>query len=327
VPRNVEIKARVRGLAAVRARAVALASSSPVILRQADTFFSVEQGRLKVRDFGDGTGELIAYQRPNAAGPKTSEYVRVPCDPELMCAALGAVLGAGSRVIKKREVVVAGRTRIHLDEVERLGSFVELEVVLREGESEREGQAEIPPLMAALGIAPASLVAGAYVDLLDALPPLIIRRAQAGEMDKVRGFYRMTGYGGPVNPSDRVFVAEEAASIVGVVRVCDEDHVQTLRGMRVRADRRHARVGTTLLAFAVQELGQGPCYMVLSADLQEFYRQAGFETIADAAAPMFIAKRAAEYRAGGRDVVIMQRVAPNALSTLESAPGIVNREP
>ena len=61
---------------------------------------------------------------------------------------------------------LAGRTRIHLDAVEGLGEFLELEVVLRDGESAEDGVAEARRIMAALGIGPGHLVEGAYVDHL-----------------------------------------------------------------------------------------------------------------------------------------------------------------
>ncbi len=61
---------------------------------------------------------------------------------------------------------MAGRTRIHLDAVDGLGEFVELEVVLADGETAEAGREEARRLMGALEIAPESLVSGAYVDLL-----------------------------------------------------------------------------------------------------------------------------------------------------------------
>jgi hypothetical protein len=74
--RNVEIKARVRDLAALRKRVVEVSASGPELLVQRDTFYTVLQGRLKLREFGDGTAELIYYERPDKAGPKTSKYTR-----------------------------------------------------------------------------------------------------------------------------------------------------------------------------------------------------------------------------------------------------------
>jgi adenylate cyclase class IV len=70
VARNVEIKARVQSLDAIRRLVIALTSSPPELISQIDTFFVVPRGRLKVRQFADGSGELIAYDRADQAGPK-----------------------------------------------------------------------------------------------------------------------------------------------------------------------------------------------------------------------------------------------------------------
>lgn len=168
--RNVEIKARLPDGAAfdvVAQRAAEIADSPVELLHQDDSFFACAQGRLKLRDFGDGRAELIAYQRPDAPGPKTSTYLRTPvADAPGLRAALTAACGCIGRVQKRRRVLLVGRTRVHLDEVEGLGHCLELEVVLGDGEPECDGIDEAEALMTRLGIAPGWLVEGAYLDLL-----------------------------------------------------------------------------------------------------------------------------------------------------------------
>jgi predicted adenylyl cyclase CyaB len=138
-----------------------------VPIAQDDTFFACPNGRLKLRAFADGTGELIFYRRADQAGPKTSFYVRTPtADPEGLRDALTLAHGQAGRVRKQRTLYIAGRTRIHLDVVEGLGHFLELEVVLAEGDQPEDGEREAEALMRALGIAPSQLVETAYVDLL-----------------------------------------------------------------------------------------------------------------------------------------------------------------
>ena len=70
------------------------------------------------------------------------------------------------RVVKHRTLLLAGRTRIHLDRVQDLGEFLELEVVLRDGEEAGDGVAEARMLMQRLGIRPDQLIECAYLDLL-----------------------------------------------------------------------------------------------------------------------------------------------------------------
>jgi adenylate cyclase class IV len=168
MPRNVEIKARVDDPVRLRELALMLANGRSELIRQRDTFYRSARGRLKLREFGDGTGELIAYERPDRTGPKTSDYaISRTDDPAGLHAALDRALGVQGVVTKERTLVRCGRTRIHLDRVEGLGDFMELEVVLADEESDEAGQAVARDLMRQLGIDPAALVQGAYFDLLN----------------------------------------------------------------------------------------------------------------------------------------------------------------
>jgi adenylate cyclase class IV len=166
--RNVEIKARIERIDALLPRALALADGPPESIAQDDTFFACATGRLKLRVFADGRGELIAYERADASGPKTSDYSLVPvADPDALRATLARALGITGRVVKHRTLLRVGRTRVHLDRVDGLGEFLELEVVLREGESADEGVAVAHALMQALRVGTSEWIAGAYVDLLN----------------------------------------------------------------------------------------------------------------------------------------------------------------
>jgi adenylate cyclase len=167
--RNIEIKARVPDMPALVQRAAAVASEGPVSIAQDDTFFRCETGRLKLREFSASSGELIFYRRADERGPKESFYVRSPtASPATLREALALANGVIGRVRKQRTLFMAGRTRIHLDAVEGLGDFLELEVVLREGEDAAAGVAEAHGLMRTLGIEESLLVEGAYLDLLAA---------------------------------------------------------------------------------------------------------------------------------------------------------------
>ncbi len=165
--RNVEIKARIDSIESLLPRARALADGPETLIAQDDTFFACARGRLKLRQFSDGTGELIHYERADAEGPKLSDYVRAPAtDPAALREALTRAHGVIGRVRKTRWLLIAGQTRIHLDRVEGLGDFIELEVVLRDGQSAAEGEVVAERLMGQLGIARDQRLAGAYLDLL-----------------------------------------------------------------------------------------------------------------------------------------------------------------
>lgn len=170
MPRNIEIKAKVTDPEALAQRARSLADGPEEVLEQTDTFFHVAHGRLKLREFGDGSGELIHYHRADADGPKASEYViSFSADPASLKTALANALGVRAVVAKRRTLLMAGQTRIHLDRVEGLGHYMELEVVMDDKQTSEEGSAIADELMRRLGIASEDLVAGAYVDLLESV--------------------------------------------------------------------------------------------------------------------------------------------------------------
>jgi predicted adenylyl cyclase CyaB len=168
--RNIEIKARAQHFDQLRERAAQLATDAPLIFRQQDFFYDVPRGRLKLRQFDDGTpAELIFYQRDDRDGPKASYYTRSPVtNPEAMHALLATALTTRGIVSKERHVYLSGRTRIHLDRVDGLGDFVELEVVLAQDDDEEGGHAEARAMFQSLGVSEADLVPVAYVDLLNA---------------------------------------------------------------------------------------------------------------------------------------------------------------
>ena len=165
--RNVEIKARIASVEALAPRVAALADQGPVEIEQDDTFFVCERGRIKLRALSATEGQLIFYRRANQAGPKESRFVISPtASPDSLRDALTLAYGSAGRVRKHRTLYLVGRTRVHLDRVESLGHFLELEVVLAEGESPDAGVKEARALMTALGLADDQLIDGAYVDLL-----------------------------------------------------------------------------------------------------------------------------------------------------------------
>jgi adenylate cyclase class IV len=165
--RNIEIKASVRDLELLERKVVALGCEGPKIIDQEDTFFPCRHGRLKLRTFSERSGELIFYERADRSGPKASFYLRTPTsDPGCLCESLRRAYGIAGVVKKRRRLYLKGRTRIHLDQVSHLGDFLELEVVLEDGESDAAGTEEAEHLISALGIERADFIEGAYIDLL-----------------------------------------------------------------------------------------------------------------------------------------------------------------
>jgi len=167
--RNMEIKARLADPEAARRTAGRLSGGPPQHIRQTDVFFSVPRGRLKLRILDGARGELIEYTRADEAGPRPSEYqIARTEDPQALLGILDRALGRTGTVTKTRDLYLVGQTRIHLDQVEGLGDFLELEVVMRPGQSDPEARAIAQSLLDEFGIAPGDLVPRAYIDLLTA---------------------------------------------------------------------------------------------------------------------------------------------------------------
>ena len=166
---NLEIKARCADLAAARDVAERLATRYVGVDDQVDTYFATRSGRLKLRVSSlSGGGVLIPYQRPDQAGPKRADYQIIPIpDPPHLARMLGEILGVHCVVRKRREVFLVDNVRIHLDEVEGLGSFLELEAVYDgSAASEAEQLVKVERLMAELGVAEEDLVETSYEGLL-----------------------------------------------------------------------------------------------------------------------------------------------------------------
>ncbi len=169
MPSNVEIKAKLRDRGAVEALVRARSDHGPELIIQEDVFFPCESGRLKLRAFSGDRGELIFYRRLDGEGPTRSDFFKAPtADPDALSTTLKAALGEAGTVRKRRTLYLVGQTRIHLDEVDGLGDWLELEVVLEPGQSAEHGAQIARDLMLALGIEEMDLEARAYIDLLTA---------------------------------------------------------------------------------------------------------------------------------------------------------------
>jgi len=167
MPKNVEIKARVDDLEQMREKAAQIADGPATVLHQEDIFFTSPRGRLKLR-LQNGTAELIYYFRENTTGPRGSDYLCLPVpDPIAARRMLGMVHGERGVVRKTRWLYMVAQTRVHLDRVQGLGDFLELEVVLMEGQTTEEGALIARELIGRLGIDEKNLLNRAYVDLME----------------------------------------------------------------------------------------------------------------------------------------------------------------
>jgi adenylate cyclase class 2 len=160
-----------------KARHVDLAAAGAAVLRhgahfharetQTDTYFRVPRGRLKLREIVGQSAVLISYDRADRVESRLSRYHLVPVlDPAGLKAVLTAALGVRGSVHKQRAIYLWHNVRIHLDEVEGLGTFVEFEAVLSHEDDEAMAHARLEELGKVLELRAEDYLAPSYVDLL-----------------------------------------------------------------------------------------------------------------------------------------------------------------
>ena len=165
--RNIELKATAVDFAKQLEIAKKLSDSPQKTLLQEDTFFNVESGRLKLRKFDPTSGELIYYQRSDTKHAKESCYKIYPTEsPDTLKDILALSLDVIGSVKKTRYLFISGQTRIHLDDVDNLGRFIEFEYVLKPEEPPQNGETALKFLAGKLGIRQKDLISRAYIDLL-----------------------------------------------------------------------------------------------------------------------------------------------------------------
>jgi homotetrameric cytidine deaminase len=163
--RNIELKASdpdpERSLAVV----LGLGAHDRGVLKQRDTYFRVNSGRLKLREEEPGGATLVQYDRVDADEARESRYRLVPVEhPRELCAALEASLGLLAVVEKERHLLLWQSVRIHLDRVKGLGDFVELEGVAAPDSDLAAELERVTRLTEALQIPPERILRNSYSD-------------------------------------------------------------------------------------------------------------------------------------------------------------------
>ena len=167
MPLNIEIKARSNRLDEIRELLRSWGARELGTDHQTDTYFHCPKGRLKLRE-GNIEHSLIHYERPDQEGPKRSEvslYHPKEPGPELK-EVLTQAFGVWKTVKKAREIFFVENVKIHLDTVDGLGTFVEIEAIDRDGNiGELRLLQQCEEMMAAFSIEPADLLAQSYSDM------------------------------------------------------------------------------------------------------------------------------------------------------------------
>ncbi len=165
--KNIEFKAKVHSLEPYEEK---LKTLDPLFIgldHQIDTYFNVPHGRLKLRE-GNIENTLINYNRADTADAKLSEiilYHHAP-DPALK-AILKLQLGVKAIVDKKRKIYFINNIKFHFDKVEGLGTFIEVEVIDKDGSLNVEDmKKDCDHYFHFFNLSPTDLVSQSYSDLV-----------------------------------------------------------------------------------------------------------------------------------------------------------------
>ena len=164
---NVEIKARCSSPELIRRVLGERKAIFRGIDRQIDTYFNVSQGRLKLRE-GDIEHSLVHYDREDEAGPRKSivtlyRTVANSALKEVLTNSLGVLVV----VEKRREIYFIDNIKFHIDTVEQLGTFVEIEAIDSDGTIGQEAlKRQCEEFMKLFGIRSVELIHNSYSDMI-----------------------------------------------------------------------------------------------------------------------------------------------------------------
>jgi adenylate cyclase, class 2 len=165
---NVEFKAELRDIGLARSICRAVGAQQIGTLEQTDTYFRLPDARLKRRETTGEETEWILYDRPNQVGAKVSTF-HIYSEDEA-AERFGEMHRRPWIVVKKRrELWMLDQVRIHLDDVDGLGQFLELEALLSARQKRDDAEEAMFELRKQFAPVLGEQVAVGYSDLLVSL--------------------------------------------------------------------------------------------------------------------------------------------------------------
>lgn len=162
---NIEFKAELRDAIAARRQCSLLGAQQMGTLRQTDTYYKLVDGRLKKREAPGEPTEWVYYHRRDIVRPCMCNY-SILSDAQAKRRWGTRSLRAWLKVVKTRELWLLNNVRIHLDEVENVGTFIEFEAVVSGDCDVQECHKVINRLREVFGPAMGEPVAASYSDLM-----------------------------------------------------------------------------------------------------------------------------------------------------------------
>lgn len=134
---------------------------------QVDTYFTVPNGRLKLRE-GTIENALIHYERTNTATAKQSTVLLYQHQPDkTLKQILQTALGVKVVVDKRRKIYFIDNVKFHFDTVDQLGTFVEVEAIDKNGDIGIDQlKQQCQTYIDLFGIKGEDFIAASYSDLL-----------------------------------------------------------------------------------------------------------------------------------------------------------------
>lgn len=135
--KNLEIKVKVDSLKRIKSLIKQNKIELVEILKQKDIYYKIDAGLLKLR-IENGKQTLIFYKRNEKSPKRWSDYYLLEISADQAAKFLGKFLYKLIEVEKTRELYLYKNTRIHLDKVKGLGSYLELETRVVNGLKDAE---------------------------------------------------------------------------------------------------------------------------------------------------------------------------------------------
>jgi adenylate cyclase, class 2 len=161
---NLEIKININNISEIRSILRKINARYQFQMEQKDTYFKLGNNKIKTREINDSEIQLIKYFRKEVKGKKISTYTikKISTSQRDSFLKKNKIL---CEIYKKRELWIYKNTRVHIDKVEGLGKFLELETVLK-NISKKEGNTEFNELISILGVNKDKSIPYSYSDIL-----------------------------------------------------------------------------------------------------------------------------------------------------------------
>lgn len=163
--KNLEIKAKINNHNKIKKVMIDFGARPKETMHQIDTYFHVPSGRLKLRELTKDRAYLIYYERGESTAKRWSNYYTYDVkDQKEFIKILDKALGIKVVINKSRILYLYKNARIHLDTVKSLGTFIEIEVEVKKGDTQARNL--MNEMLESLCIPKSDFIKDSYSDLL-----------------------------------------------------------------------------------------------------------------------------------------------------------------